>query len=49
MTKKYERPLIMKDGPVPKAAIKPPDTAGPTNLPALKLAEFKDTAFGRSL
>ena len=39
----------MKDGPVPKAAIKPPEIAGPMSRPALKFAEFNETAFGKSL
>ena len=49
MTKKYESPLTINEGPVPKAAIKPPEIAGPTRRPALKLAEFNETALGRSV
>ena len=40
--------LIKNDGPVPKAAIIKPDSAGPTSLPKLKLAELRLTAFGTS-
>ena len=33
---------------MPKAAISKPDSAGPTKRPALKFAEFRLTALGRS-
>ena len=38
----------INDGPVSKAAIMNPDKPGPTSLPALKFAEFSDTAFRKS-
>ena len=48
MTKKYEAPLIKNEGPVPKAAMSKPETAGPMRRPPLKFAEFRLTALGKS-
>ena len=48
ITNKYVVALIRNDGPVSKRAIRKPDSAGPTKRPALKLAEFKLTAFAIS-
>jgi hypothetical protein len=48
MTKRYEKALNRNDGPVPKAAMRKPETAGPIRRPALKFAEFRLTAFGKS-
>ena len=39
----------MNEGPVPKAAISRPEIAGPIKRPALKFAELRLTAFGKSL
>ncbi len=49
ITKIYEDALSKKDGPVWNAAIKRPETPGPMRRPALKFAEFRLTAFARSL
>ncbi|CAB4719067.1 unannotated protein [freshwater metagenome] len=43
-----EMPFKMKDGPVPKALIMSPESAGPISLPPLKFAEFRLTAFCKS-
>ena len=39
---------MMNDGPVLKCAMRKPESAGPTSLPALKLAEFRLTALATS-
>jgi hypothetical protein len=46
--KTNEIELKIKDGPVPKALIMKPETAGPINLAELKLTALKLMAFAIS-
>ena len=43
-----ETVTVLDDGPVPNAAIRKPEIAGPTNLPKWKFALLRLIAFVRS-
>ena len=46
--KRKAEPFKRKEGPVPKRVMRYPESAGPINLPKLKFAELRLTAFGKS-
>ena len=48
MTPRNERAFKKNEGPVPKAAIRRPERPGPISRAALKFAELRLTALGKS-